>query len=633
MPGTDSRSTIIRFGVFEADPATGELRKSGRKIKIQEQPFQVLLMLLDHPGEMVSRDDLQKKLWPSDTFVNFDTGLNRCIKKIREALDDSAETPRFVETLPKRGYRFIAPVALVDIQPHPTPANDNDSATASKESATATQLRPRRVSAKILAGLVTVAALALALNAARNHGLWPFGRPQINAVAVLPLENLSGDAEDEFFADGMTDELTTQIAKTGSLQVISRTSVMQYKHTHKPLSQIARELNVDAIVEGTVTRSGGQVRVTAQLIDARTDRHLWAEEYERPLRDVLTLQSEVARGIAGEIRSTLAPGSAPGRQVNPEAFEAYLRGSYARSRMSRESLDKSLEYFEQAIRLDPRYAEAYAGASHTYYVSGILGYQPAAIAYRKAEAAAKKALDLDPGSAEAYNTLADVKKGYNRDWAGAEVDYKHALGLNPSYAIAHNGYADLLVRTGRTDAAVAEAKQARKLDPFSAQTTAFLGFILYQARRYDQAVNNCQTAIEFDPKHAGAHWWLALAYEQQHRLSEAIAELQKAAAVSGNGAVFVAALGHAYAIAGEQEKARRIIDELKLRSEKEYVTPFDIALVYVGLNDRDEAFRWLGRAYEERTMRLEQITEPTFDGLKSDPRLIHLKALIGLPPS
>jgi TolB-like protein/DNA-binding winged helix-turn-helix (wHTH) protein/tetratricopeptide (TPR) repeat protein len=622
---------IIRFGVFEADLGTGELRKSGRKIKIQEQPFQVLAALLVRPGEMVTRDDLQKKLWPADTFVNFDTGLNRCIKKIREALDDSAETPRFVETLPKRGYRFIAPVTSN------APEIDSGAGAPEIEEDTAKQNRRKRTAVLrvAVAALFLVLAVIVVLNlrAVKNRWVDWFGGPRIKSIAVLPLDNLSGDPSDEYFADGLTDELITELAKRAPLSVISRTSVVQYKHSHKPLADIAKELNVDAIVEGTVTRSGQQVRVTAQLIDARNDHHLWAEEYQRPMHDILTLQSEVASGIAGQIRSRLAESSLPTatRQVNPEAYEACLRGTYARSRMSPDSVNKSLEYFEEATRLDPQYAAAHAGASHTLYVAGILGFKPAILAFPAAEEAANRALALDPTNAEAHNTLADVRQGYDRNWGAAEEEYKRALALNPSYAIAHTGYADLLARTGRIDAAVLEAKRARDLDPLSAQTTAFLGFILYQVRRYDEAIKECQTAIEFDSNNAGAHWWLGLAYEQKKRFPDAIVELQKAVDLSRRGPVFVGALGQAYAVSGNRRMALQIVDELKTRQTKGYVGAFDIAVVYVGLDDKDSAMVWLDRAYSERTMRLEQITEPSFDSMRSDPRFIALEQRIGLP--
>jgi TolB-like protein/DNA-binding winged helix-turn-helix (wHTH) protein/Flp pilus assembly protein TadD len=626
------RPVIARFGVFEADLETGELRKSGQKIKIQEQPFQVLVALIDRPGEMVTRDDLQKKLWPADTFVSFDTGLNRCIKKIREALDDSAETPRFVETLPKRGYRFIAPVSRNAVE------FTFESTAAAAREGSPEQSGNRGGSGLILAVggcllIVAVSVFSLNFSVVKKRWVSRFTKPQVNSLAVLPMENLSGDPGDEYFADGMTDELITELAKRMPLSVISRTSVMQYKHSNKPLAVIAKELNVDAVVEGTVTRSGPQIRITAQLIDAKNDRHLWAEEYDRPLNDVLNLQRDIARGITGQIRTRLTdtPLSTAAHQVNPEAYEAYLRGTYARSGMSAESLNKSLGYFNEAIRLDPQYAEAYAGASHSLYVEGILGFKPATVAYPAAAESAHQALRLDPTNAEAYNTIADVKKGYERDWNAAETEYKRALALNPSYAIAHTGYADLLARTGRYDAAVAEARRARDLNPLSAQTTAFLGFILYQARRYDEAIRECQTALEFDSNNPGAHWWRALAYEQKDRFPDAIAELQKAVEESGGGSLYVGALGQAYALSGNRSKALQIIDELKNRSTKNYVAAFDIAAVYVGLNDRDSAMYWLDKAYEERTMRLEQITEPVFDGIRSDPRFINLANRIGLP--
>jgi TolB-like protein/DNA-binding winged helix-turn-helix (wHTH) protein len=443
MEQANGPPTLVRFGIFEADLRTGELRKSGRKINVQEQPFQVLAMLLERPGVMVTREELRKKLWAADTFVDFDTGLNKAIMKIREALDDSADTPRFVETLPRRGYRFIVPVeragagtAMAGVAPPEE----------SRVGRALHQTRRREQWAVALAGAALVAALLSLI--ARDWRLRGQARPRIDSIAVLPLENLSGDKEQEYFADGMTDQLITELAKISSLRVISRTSIMQYKAAHKPLPEIARELGVDAVVEGTVVRSGQKVRITAQLIQARDDRHLWSEKYERDPSDILTLQGEVAQAIASQIRIKLTAQERTSlvraRPVNPQAYEAYLKGNFFRNKVTEEGLDKSIESFTQAIELDPAYAQGYAGLSQSYVYLGIFGLRPSGEVYPKARAAAKKALELDETVAEAHNTLADVKKGYEWDWAAAEAEYKRALELNPSYSLAHGWYADYL---------------------------------------------------------------------------------------------------------------------------------------------------------------------------------------------
>ena len=618
-------SPPIRFEVFEVDLQSGELRRQGVKVKLQEQPFQVLVLLLQHPGEVVTREELQSKLWLADTFVDFDRGLNKAINRLREALGDDAESPRFIETLPRRGYRFIAPVN--------TPGADLR-ARPSEGPRPGASLHKRWLLASA-AVLLAVPLLSLGLNVGgiRDRLLSQRAQPRIESLAVLPLQNLSGDPAQEYFSDGMTDELITEIAKIGSLRVISRTSIMQYKGAHKPLPVIAKELGVDAIVEGTVVRSGQKVRITAQLIQARDDRHLWSEKFERDLGDVLKLQGEVAQAIAGQIQIKLTPQErailARARPVNPQAYEAYLAGNYLRNKM--EGLDKSIELFTKAIELDPDYAQGYAGLSMSYVYFGIFGLRPSGEVYPKARAAAIKALELDETVAEAHLTLADVKKGYDWDWAGAEAEYKRALELNPSNSMAHALYADYLSKMRRHEEAIAEAMQARKLDPISVHTNVVLGMTLYRARRYDEAMEACQKALELDPNHPYALWFQALAHEQKRQLPEAIANLKKAVSLS-DAPLFRALLANGYALAGERTKALSVLDELKTLSKQRYVSPLDFAVVYTGLGDRDSAFQWLEKAYQERTMRIQELPEPLFDSLRSDPRFRDLMRRIGLTP-
>ena len=617
-------SPPIRFEVFEVDLQSGELRKQGVKVKLQEQPFQVLVMLLVRPGEVVTREELQRKLWPADTFVDFDRGLNKAINRLREALGDGADSPRFIETLPRRGYRFIAPVktAGTDLPVRP-----------SEGSHPGASLRKRWLlaSAGVLLG-IPLLSLGLNVGGMRDRLLSQRAQPRIESIAVLPLQNLSGDPAQEYFADGMTDELITEIAKIGSLRVMSRTSIMQYKGAHKRLPVIARELGVDAIVEGTVVRSGPKVRITAQLIQARDDRHLWSDKYEGDLGDVLKLQGEVAEAIAGQIQIKLTPQEhailARARPINPQAYEAYLAGNYFRNKMEG---GKSIELFTRAIELDPAYAQGYAGLSMSYVYLGIFGLRPSGEVYPKARAAAMKALELDETVAEAHLTLADVKKGYDWDWVGAEAAYKRALELNPSYSMAHALYADYLSKMRRHEEAIAEARQARKLDPISVHTNVVLGMTRYRARRYDEAMGACQKALELDPNDPYALWFQALADEQKHQLPEAIAKLKKAVSLSG-APLFRALMANAYALAGERSKALNVLDELKVLSKRGYVSPLDFAVVYTGLGDRNSAFQWLEKAYQERTMRIQELPEPLFDSLRSDPRFPDLMRRIGLSP-
>ena len=625
MKKAEDQSPVIRFGLFEVDLHTGEIRKGGRKVSLQEQPFQVLATLLERPGELVTREELQEKLWPTET-VDFESGLNKAIKKIREALDDSADNPRFVETLPRRGYRFIAAVERVGIYSALTPSASPPAEDLAVEGRLSRSLyKPTTLSVVLLMLAVIVAAL-LGFNLAgwRDRLLRRSEGTRIESIAVLPLENLSADPAQDYFADGMTDGLITEVARIGSLRVISRTSIMQYKSTHKPLPVIAKELGVDAVVEGTVMHSGQKVRITAQLVRVRDDRHLWSEKYERDLSDVLALQGEVAQAIAGQIRIKLTPHEqtrlARARHVNPRAYEAYLEGNYFRRKVSQDSLNKSVEFFTKATELDASYAQGYSGLAQSYCLLGIIGARPPGEVYTKARAAATKALELDETVSEAHNALADVKKGYDWDWAGAEAEYKRALELNPSDSVAHYWYADYLSKMRRQEEAIMEATRARELDPFSVNARAFVGFILYRARRYDDALVACRKAVELDPYFPWSHWIGALAYEQKHKFPEAVSELEKAVSLAGDDTFNRGLLGQAYALAGGRTKALGILGELKALSKQRYVSPLDIAIVYTGLGDRDSAFQWLEKAYEERTMRIQELPQPHFDTLRPDPR-------------
>jgi TolB-like protein/DNA-binding winged helix-turn-helix (wHTH) protein/Flp pilus assembly protein TadD len=636
MQKAEDQSPVVRFGLFEVDLRTGEIRKSGRKVNLQEQPFQVLATLLERPGELVTREELQEKLWPAET-VDFESGVNKAIRKIREALDDSAGNPRFVETLPRRGYRFIAAVQRAGIHSAPTPS------AAPPAEELIVQGRPSRSLYKsttltvVLLTLGVIVAGLLVFNSAgwRNRLLVRSEGPRIESIAVLPLENLSGDPAQDYFAEGMTDGLITEVARIGSLRVISRTSIMQYKSARKPLPVIAKELGVDAVVEGTVLHSGQKVRITAQLIRTRDDRHLWSEKYERDLSDVLALQGEVAQAIAGQIRITLTPQEhtrlARARPVNGRAYDVYVEGSYFRNKITEDSLNKSIELFTKAIELDASYAPGYSGLAQSYCRLGIIGARPPGEVYTKARVAATKALQLDETVAEAHSALADVKKGYDWDWAGAEAEYKRALELNPSDSVAHYWYADYLSKMRRQDEAIMEATRARELDPISVGARAFVGFILYRARRYDDALVACWKAVELDPYFPWSHWIAALVYEQKHKFPEAVVELEKAMKLTGGDTFNRGLLGQAYTLAGERPKALAILGELKALSEQRYVSPLDIAIVYTGLGDRDSAFQWLEKAYQERAMRIQELPQPHFDGLRPDPRFQDLMRRIRLP--
>jgi TolB-like protein/DNA-binding winged helix-turn-helix (wHTH) protein/Flp pilus assembly protein TadD len=631
----------LRFGVFEMDQRAGELRKHGMQVRLQKQPFQVLTVLLEHAGEVVTREELQKKLWPADTFVDFDHGLNKAVNKIREALGDSAESPRFLETVSRQGYRFLAEVKDVGASSAATPVHvpevlsspqDSDHAKTASPLVTHKRLTPsptwRRSGAVLAVLLVILAASALYL---RNRA----SSSPIRSLAVLPLESLSGDASQDYFADGMTDELITDLGQLSALRVISRTSVMSYKRVRKPLPQIARELNVDGVVEGTVLRSGNQVRITAQLIKASDDKHLWARSYEGDLRDTLALQNQVARSIAEEIRINVNPREQAElksvRVVNPQAYESYLKGRFFWNKRTAEGLKVAAAYFNQAVDEDPNYAQAYSGLADTYALLG--DWQYAAMtpkeALPKAKAAAIKALELDNTLGEAHNSLAFCLDGFDWDFKSAETEFRRALELNPSYATAHHWYAWHLSLLGRNSEAISEMKKAKDLDPLSLIINADLAELFLIAHSYDESIQQSRKTIEMDSNFALAHNQLAQAYLQKRMVDQAVAELQKAIQISGGSPTFTSNLARVYAAMGRRKEAIELLDDLKKHASPGYSRASEIAAVYVSLGDSDQAMIWLEKGFEER-FNPGVLLRPGFDPLRSDPRFQNLLRRIGL---
>jgi TolB-like protein/DNA-binding winged helix-turn-helix (wHTH) protein/Flp pilus assembly protein TadD len=630
----------LRFGVFELDLRAGELRKHGLRVRLQEQPFQILAMLLEQPGEIVTREELNKRLWPADTFVDFDHGLNKAISKIREALGDSADSPRFVETVARRGYRFLAEVKVADTAPvhSPEPATQpHPSAEAREDPNLAGKLQvpktfPRSLTWKVS---VLVVLLVTASLTAWKFYSWKRPSPIVRSLAVLPLESLSNDASQDYFADGMTDELISDLGQISALRVISRTSVMAYKHARKPLPQIARELNVDAVVEGTVLRSGDQVRITAQLIEASSDKHLWSQSYEGELRDTLALQSQVARAIADQIRINLNSQEQAAlknvRVVNPQAYESYLKGRYFWNKRTADGLKVALAYFNQAIDEDPKYAQAYSGLADTYALLGDWQYaaMTAKEALPKAKAAAIKALELDSALGEAHNSLAFCLDGFDWDFDSAGKEFRRAIELNPGYATAHHWYAWHLSLLGRYDEAIVEMRKAQNLDPLSIIINADLAELLVLSHSYDEAIRQSRKTIEMDPNFALAHNQLGQAYLQKQMPGEAIAELQKAVQLSEGSPTCMANLARAYAASGERSEAAKLLSDLKKRSNPNYSHASEIAVIYAALGDKDEAMTWLEKGYEER-FNPGVLLRPGFDPLRSDPRFQSLVRRIGL---
>jgi TolB-like protein/DNA-binding winged helix-turn-helix (wHTH) protein/Flp pilus assembly protein TadD len=628
----------LRFGVFELDLRSGELRKHGLLVRLQEQPFQVLTMLVENSGEVVTREDLQKKLWPANTFVDFDHGLNKAINKIRDALGDSAESPRFVETVARRGYRFLAEVKGA----HGTPVRSELVAPVLPSTGTRPSFplesETRRNHLPSLAWKILVPVLLVLITA---FAIWKVHfrnspSPSIRSLAVLPLESLSADASQDYFADGMTDELITDLSQISALRVISRTSVMPYKHAAKSLPQIARELDVDAVVEGTVLRSGDRVRITAQLIQANADKHLWAASYEGDVRDTLALQNQVARSIADEIRISLSPQEQAvlksAKVVNPEAYEAYLKGRYFWNKRTANSLKTAVDYFNQAIAKDPNYAEAYTGLADTYALLG--DWQYAVLtpkeAFPKAKAAAIKALELDSALSEAHNSLAFCFDAFDWDFESAGKEFRRAIELNPGYATAHHWYAWHLSLTGQYDDAIAEMKKAKNLDPLSLIINSDLAELLVIAHFYDESITQSRKTIGMDPNFALAHNQLAQAYLQKHMYAESVAEFQKAVELSNGSPTCIANLARAYAASGKTSEALKLLDDLKKNSNRNYSDASEIAVIYAALGDSDHAMNWLEKGFEER-FNPGVLSRPGFDPLRSDPRFQNLVRLIGLP--
>jgi TolB-like protein/DNA-binding winged helix-turn-helix (wHTH) protein/Flp pilus assembly protein TadD len=647
----------MRFGTFEADLGTRELRKSGRRIKLHGQPFAVLALLLERPGEAVPREELRQRLWSTDTFVDFDAGVNTAINRLREALGDSADTPRFIETLPRRGYRFIAPIEAESSDqpvapgiPAKPPLSDGVQTVAP----VLASVHGRRTKAFGL-GLAVVVALLIVLSwtSVHEHLLRHSSPSHINSLAVLPLANLSADPGQDFFADGMTEALITDLGKISALRVISRTSVLQYKSTRKSLPEIARELNVDALVEGTVLRSGNRFRITANLVQANPEKHLWAESYESEVGDILPLQAQVAQAVAREIQVKLTPqeqkllGNA--RPVNPKAHDEYLKGRYLCSKDTRGPIDKGIQHFQQAIEEAPNDPLAYAGLADCYMLLAWGGdifagdLSPREI-MPKARDAAQKALQLDEGLAEAHTTLADVEMVLNWNWEAAEREFRRAIELNPSYSRAHAWYAHYLVAMGRSDESAAEAKHSLELDPFSLLTADFAEWAIYLGRHYELTIEESRRTSELAPEFPWAHYDLGQIYEWTGRQREAIEEYTQAQELFGLSQHRLAELSKAYRESGEKGYWRKTLEFCQEASKQQRKFPStsgygwcdyakypDVAAVQVRLGEFDAAFQLLDKAYTNHDVDLIYLKiHPDFDGLRSDPRFESLLRRIGL---
>ena len=601
---------VVHFGVFQIDLKARELHKAGVKVKLQEQPFRVLALLVDRAGQVVTREELQQKIWPTDAYVAFDQGLNNAIKKVRDALGDSADSPRFIETLARHGYRFVAPVG----------------ATPQRPSEPQVRFSSRTLRKPVLIGLAGAALLAaLAYWAWHGSTMRAGPLPEKVILAVLPFDNLSRDPDQEFFSDGLTEEMIAQLGKLNPerLTVISRGSVAKYKDSRLSANQIGGELHADYLVQGSVRRASDRVRITVQLIQVRDQTDLWAESYDRQLKDLLTLQDSVSRTIANQIHITLTPGQQarlPGGNLDPEAYEAYLKGRYYWNKRTADGLQKALSYFQQAIDKDPTYGAAYSGLADCNSGLAWHGFKSPADALPTANAAALKAIEIDPRSAEAHASLGLVLT-HRWDWARAEAEFKQALQLDPRYANAHHWYGDYLSIMGRHDEALIEARQALALDPLNLMIGTWVGRRYYLAHKYEPAIEQGRNTVELDASFAAAHLLLGEDYVQVGRAEQGLTELQTAASLSGNSPLYLAQVAVAHASAGRKPEALQIVAQLQSASSTRYVSPYGLAQIYAALGDKDQTFKWLQIAYDDRAVWMSYLAvDPLFDGLRQDQR-------------
>jgi TolB-like protein/Tfp pilus assembly protein PilF len=562
----------IRFGVFELDLRSGELRKFGLRLKVQEKPLAILAVLLERPGEVVTREELRQRLWHADTFVDFEHSVSIAVHKLRLALGDTAENPRFIETLARRGYRFIAPVQKTQ----------TDS-----------------------------------------------GRKRM--IAVLPMENLSADPQQEFFADGLTEEMIIQLGRLNPqrLGVIARTSAMAYRHTTKSITEIGRELKVEYILEGSVRRSEKRVRITAQLVQVEDQTNLWAETYERSAEDVFAIQIDVAEHIARSLAVELLPEQravlARSVSASSEAHELCLKGRYHANKRIEDHYAKAIEYFSKAIEKDPQYALAYSGLADAYSLIGYYGGLSPADAYGRAKKAALTALAINDQLAEPHTSLAFVTLEYDWNWPEADRMHRRAIDLSPNYAPLTDWYGLNLMQVGRFHESLAALECAKELDPVSVIINSHLGWLYYFLRKYDQSIAILHKAMELDPSFALGSWFLAQAYLQNGDKKLALAELERTISASGTHPAALAYLAYTYSVVGRRNDAKKVLESIAAVGERRRVSPYFMAYAVAGLGDPTEVFQWLERAYEEHSGWLIYLPiEPTFDHLRNDPRFVDL---------
>jgi TolB-like protein/DNA-binding winged helix-turn-helix (wHTH) protein/Flp pilus assembly protein TadD len=664
----------FRFEEYDLDIERYELRRSGEAVKLERIPMELLILLLQNNGKLVRRDAINRRIWGEQAYQDTDHSVNTAVNKLRYILRDDPRDPRFIQTVVGQGYRFIAEVAADPVlenlapvlleaqkneekqqlpasagleyslpQPNETPLAPPPASPMPPpaiERQTARSEPALRIRRQIVFAGFAILGVLLAI-AYLIHRWRPVHRPEnvvggFHSVAVLPFVNLAQSSDQDYIVDGMTDQLITELASSTQLRVISRSSIMHYKGTLVPVGEIARALDVDAVLEGSFLQIGNQVRITANLIDVRNDRHLWAQVYEQSGDDLLSMQGPITIDIVRQVALALGSNVSTSklRPVNVKARDAYLRGRFLWNKRTLESLTKSIAYYQEAIKADPAYAEAYAALGDAYVLLSSYGGSGPSRSLEKAQEAAEHALRLRGGLAEAHTVLGAVKTDRDWDWPGAEAQYHQALALNPSYPTARHWYSLHLSRLGRTQEAEVEIQRARALDPLSTIISSDAAETSYWARKPLEAMARVDAVLVVDPYFAEAHRVKGKVYEQQGRYEQALAEFKISLALFGGGPNIVALQGHALALAGASEQALEIARQLEAASTHSYVSGVDIGAIYCGLRQPDAAMRWLNRAYSGRDKGMDMVgIDPMFDGCRADSHFQELIRKLRLQPA
>ncbi len=658
-----SSNLVIRFGdAIELDPSAWELRRAGRPLKLERIPMQILLFLAQQPGQLVSRDDIVAKIWGKNAYLDTDNSINGAMRKIRQALGDDSAEPRYIQTVTGLGYRFVAPVVAPEsgalphaTQPLPIEGPPAERRLALRRSTDANSQLPAQPASTSTPAILPSGngrrwALLAAVLALCALGGWayhrfvmpasPPGAAHKSMLAVLPLTNLTGDPSQEYFSDGLTEELIARLGNVDPkhLSVIARTSVMQYKNAHEPLEAIAGALSAEYVLEGSVRRDAHNVRITTQLVRASDQAQVWSRQYDRELTSVLALEGEIAAEIADEIRSTLGerfaaaavPTQAAQTLQEYDAHDLYLRGRYFWNKRSAAGFSQALGYFQQSVAKDPGYAPAYAGLADTYAMMSNWGYAPHGEGMAKAGAAAMRAVELEPGLAEAHNALAVIAEDYNYDWRNAEMEFRRAIQLNPNDATAHQWYGMCLAYQGRFTEALAESDRARALDPLSPIVNADRAVILHFDRQYSRAIDSFLSGLEIDPRLGRSHV-IVMSYVEAGRFAEALEHIRVWRAADP-GPWTWAAEAYVHGRAGERAAAENAIQKMQEETQGASIDLQPLqAFAYAGLKDKDRVIAALEAGYSERSSMLNEIkVAPQYDFLRDDSRFIDLVHRVGL---